>query len=102
MRILIALFLLFSILACKKNSDDDKLPKPLQELVGSIRNCDCKPVLNKYEYTDSTWTKQAIYIFSSDICRFAPVYYDRNGHVTTLPANHNLQFVERVWRCKPW
>ena len=102
MRTLLFFLLVTFLFSCHKNKEEDKLPKPLRDVIAKIPDCTCDPQLDKILVQDKiyyvmTWHGQTCYI--------PPVYYDDKGNkiestvaqTMNLPAGKNL---ETVWRCR--
>ena len=98
MRKLLFFILMVSLVACHKNKEENKLPKPLQEVIANT-GCGCDPRLDKFllqnvVYYVMTWRGPTCYI--------PPVYYDKNGKRIDPPVMNAMnapQNQETVWQC---
>jgi hypothetical protein len=100
MRKLLFFTLLVFHIACHKNREESKLPKPLQEVIAKT-SCTCDPVLNKILLQDNIYY---IMTWSGPTCYIPPVYYDENGNRINPPLTLALyapKVLETVWKCRP-
>ena len=89
---------LVSLFACKKDKDDDKLPRRLRDMIEHT-TCVHDPVLVKCLYAGNV-----IFVMSwtEPMSEQAPVFYDKDGkQISSSLGPGTLQVVETVWKCKP-
>ncbi len=100
MRKFILFALLVSVLACRKDKDDDKLPKAFDQIVKDNKNCNCDPFIDKYN-----WRGQFVYQFQTSgnfPCEPWVSWYDEKANkIDLFSVADQPVFVKRVWTCKP-
>src|SRR5689334_15502060 len=102
MKKLLFFILLVTLVACHKNKEENKLPKPLQEEIAKITSCTCDPQLDKILLSNTIY-----YVMSwhGATCYIPPVYYDENGKRIETPVMNAMnapQNLETVWRCRKY
>ena len=100
MKKLLFFILVTSFVACHKNKEESKLPKPLQEEIAKIQDCTCDPQLEKISFENRIY-----YVMSwhGPTCYIPPVYYDENGKRIEAPVMNAMnapQYLGVVWRCR--